>query len=157
MLNKKLFVSSFVHDTVVDGPGIRTSIYLSGCSHFCKNCHNPQTWNEKNGKELSIFEIIGEFEKDPLDYGITISGGDPFYNPQNLYILLKMLKVTFPNKNILVYTGYYLNQLNDDIHKKCLNLIDILIDGPFEVQNLDLSLKFRGSSNQKIYYLKEKK
>lgn len=150
---QSLYVSGIIHNTIVDGPGIRTSIYLSGCNHFCNKCHNPQTWNPKYGTKLEIIDIVNSLKDDPSDYGITISGGDPFYNAKNLLMLLKCLKKFYPSKNILVYSGYYLHELQSKIQKECLSYIDILIDGPFEYQNCDFSLKFRGSSNQRIIYL----
>lgn len=149
----KINVAQIVHDTIVDGPGIRTSIYLSGCKHYCEGCHNKQTWNPLYGKEMTLSQIIAVLKKDPLDYGVSLSGGDPFYNPQKLLSLLIAIRKNFPNKNILVYTGYYLKDLTKPLQKEALKYINILIDGPFIISELDFSLQFRGSKNQNIIIL----
>lgn len=155
MLDKKIYVSGIIHDTIVDGLGIRTTIYMSGCNHFCNGCHNKETWVEENGELLSLSYVIDELEKDPDDYGITLSGGDPFYNVSNLLHLLIAIKEKFPKKNIWVYTGYKIEQLDSEIQLKCLNYIDVLIDGKFEIDKFDPRLSFRGSSNQRIIKVKD--
>lgn len=153
--DKEIFLSGIIHDTIVDGPGIRTTIYMSGCNHYCVGCHNKKTWNEKSGQVWTVDKIINNIKKDPTDYGITISGGDPFFNEKNLLILLKSLVNNFPDKEILVYTGYKIDELTNVTHRLCLEYIDILIDGKFIIDEFDPTLLFKGSRNQRIIDVKK--
>lgn len=146
-------ILGYYRNSIVDGEGIRFSIYLSGCSHKCNGCHNPESWNPNNGEELTerkLTEIVNLINFDPMVDGITISGGDPFYNPKELLDLLMKLK-SKTKKDIWVYTGYLLEEiLEDESMKKCLLYIDTLVDGPFIKELYDPKLEFRGSSNQRI-------
>ena len=153
------------HD-IANGTGVRVVLWLSGCSHHCKGCHNPQTWDKNNGK---LFDIISKQElfealNKPYIDGLTLSGGDPLYNDNlnEVYRLLIETKNNFPNKTIWLYTGYTWEQIIEmdksyedyevnspsplDVAKLC----DVLVDGAYIDELRDISLQFRGSSNQRI-------
>ena len=140
-------------ETIVDGVGLRYSIYFSGCSHACPGCHNEYSWNPNNGTELTyeiLNEIANEINQNELLDGITISGGDPLFNPKDMLKVLKFLKEK-TKKNIWMYTGYTLEEIKkDNLRKKCLKYVDVLVDGRFIKELYDPNIKFRGSSNQRI-------
>lgn len=146
-------------ETIVDGEGIRFSIYLAGCSHRCKGCHNPESWNPSAGfplTETAIKTMIDQINANPLLDGITFSGGDPFYNPKEfLPVIRKFYEYT--KLNIWCYTGYtYETLLADPLRRPILDYIDVLVDGKFEQALYSPYLEFRGSSNQRILKLKDK-
>lgn len=147
-------VMNIIQDSIVDGAGLRTVIFFAGCSHFCKGCHNPASWNINNGIEMSLEEILEEVNKNPLN-DVTFSGGDPLFQVEELWKLAVEIKKL--NKNIWCYTGYTIDELrnmNKESVNKLLDTIDVLVDGKFEMENLDLTIPFRGSTNQNIIYLK---
>ena len=145
-------------ETIVDGDGIRYSIYLAGCRHHCKGCHNPESWNPSAGSVLTdekLEEIIAEINDNPLLDGITLSGGDPFYNPEELVCLLKKLKRR-TGQNIWCYTGYRFESiLKNPRQAALLKYIDVLVDGKYCEELKDKSLLFRGSKNQRLIDVKE--
>ncbi len=140
-------------ETIVDGVGLRYSLYFAGCSHACPGCHNEYSWNPKHGNILTyekLEEIAQEINENTLLDGITISGGDPLFNPVDMLKVLKFLKKK-TKKNIWLYTGYTLEQVRkDELRRKCLEYVDVLVDGRFVKELYDPKLKFRGSSNQRI-------
>ena len=140
-------------ETIVDGVGLRYSIYFSGCSHACPGCHNEYSWNPNNGTELTyeiLNEIANEINQNELLDGITISGGDPLFNPKDMLKVLKFLKEK-TKKNIWMYTGYTLEEIKkDDLRKKCLKYVDVLVAGRFIKELYDPNIQFRGSSTQRI-------
>ena len=146
-------VMNIIHDSVVDGEGLRTAIFFSGCSHHCKGCHNPQSWKYENGKEMTVTDIINEIKSNPI-CDVTLSGGDPFYQTKEIITLVKEIKKL--NKNIWIYSGYTLEEiLVDEQKKELLSYCDVLVDGKFILEQRDLTLKFRGSRNQRIININE--
>ena len=137
-------------DSIVDGEGIRTVIWFQGCLHHCKECHNPETWNFDGGIEFDVEEIKAEIKNLKYQNGVTLSGGDPFFQP---IAALEIAKYAHSlGLNVWCYTGFTFEELLDeDIAKKeFLKNIDVLIDGRFEIAKKSLACKFRGSTNQRI-------
>ena len=151
---------------VANGLGVRVSVFVSGCTHHCKNCFNEEAWDFHYGNEFTEKEIDKVIELMDHSYvaGLSLLGGEPFehINQQGLLPLVKIVKEKFPDKNIWCYSGYTFE--NDIIDRMCkewketpefLSYIDVLVDGKFEEDKKDLSLRFRGSSNQRIIDVKK--
>ena len=143
---------------IANGQGVRVVLWVSGCDHHCKNCHNPETWDSNYGKEFTIEtykELIDALAPDYIS-GITFSGGDPMKteNVTTCMEIANLVKQKYPNKDIWCWTGYTLDELtnrNDSNTNYFLGFIDYLIDGEFVEELKDITLKWRGSSNQRIY------
>lgn len=142
-------ILSILEDTTVDGPGFRTSIYCAGCTHRCPECHNPQSWDKDGGTEMSVEEVMQTIEADPFA-NVTFSGGDPMQQAEGFTELARAIK-TRTNKTIWCYTGYTFEALlRMPAQRALLELIDVLVDGPFLVAEKDPDLLFRGSRNQRL-------
>ena len=146
-------LSGIVSESVVDGVGFRMSIFTQGCKHNCKGCQNPQTHSLDGGELVDLKFILDEVDKDPLLDGVPLSGGEPFLQPGPLALLCEQLHKR--GLNVWCYSGYTYEELTetsktDEDVKALLNGIDVLVDGRFVLDLLDLRLKFRGSSNQRI-------
>ncbi|WP_448902227.1 anaerobic ribonucleoside-triphosphate reductase activating protein [Eubacterium sp.] len=160
------------HEDVCNGDGLRVVLWLSGCSHHCHNCQNPQTWNPESGipfDESAKQEIFNELSKDYIS-GITFSGGDPLHenNLDEVLKLVQEIRNSFPNKTIWLYTGYswsdifrgepsaILQQgLNNYKRREIIKLCDVVVDGRYIDEQKDLTLKFRGSKNQRVINVPE--
>lgn len=144
-----LWIMNIIEDTTVDGPGLRTAIYAAGCSHACPGCHNPASWDIHNGRPMEIEEIVRRILDDPFA-DVTFSGGDPFYQVEGFTRLAQAIK-TNSRKSIWCYTGYSFEQIMQRPKLACLlPYIDVLVDGRFVRELRDESLRFRGSSNQRL-------
>ena len=136
---------------IANGPGVRVSLFVSGCRNRCKGCFNPETWSFNYGKEFTLktlYEIEDALNNEYID-GLTILGGDPF-EPENIATvttICETIKKYYPKKSIWIYTGYH---YEDFKNREVMRYIDILVDGPFIEELKDISLQFRGSSNQRI-------
>ena len=141
-------VLKIINGTIVDGEGLRTSIYFAGCKHKCKGCHNPQSWDFNSGKIMTIDEILKNIKENDLN--VTFSGGDPLY--QNLEELVDLSKKIHELKyNIWLYTGFTIEELKSDSkYHEILKNVDFIVDGPFIEEQRDITLAFRGSKNQRI-------
>ena len=138
-------------DDMLNGDGLRVVLWVSGCSHCCKECQNPITWDPNGGllfDEDAKQEIFTELSKDYIS-GITFSGGDPLYvgNRTDVLKLAKEIKETFPQKTIWMYTGFVWETI---AMLEIMNYVDVLVDGEFFVEQKDTRLYWRGSANQRV-------
>lgn len=148
---KPLRIAGIVQDSIVDGPGIRYVIFTQGCPHRCVGCHNPQTHDFAAGEEADTEQILRQIRENPLLSGVTFSGGEPFCQAQALLPVARAVKAY--GRNLMIYTGYLLEELQkmeDPDVQALLALADILVDGPFVLEQRDLTLPYRGSANQRV-------
>ncbi len=158
MINDTLKLAGTVNDSIVDGPGIRFTIFVQGCPHRCKGCHNPQTHDFNGGETVTLESLLEKIKGNPLLDGVTLSGGEPFCQAKQLYELASEIKKL--GMNIVAYTGYTFEYLtenadHDNFYSELLSVTDYLVDGPFQIDKRDILLKFRGSSNQRIIDVKK--
>ena len=137
---------------MADGPGLRTSIYCAGCAHACPGCHNPQSWDFKGGREVDVQDILDVIKSDEFA-NVTFSGGDPLYQPVDALTEFAR-QIRAEGYTLWCYTGFVYEQLCDRADlQPLLSLVNVLVDGPFVASLRDSSLRFRGSSNQRLLAL----
>lgn len=143
-------------DDMLNGDGLRVVLWVAGCSHCCKECHNPITWDPNGGlsfDQAAKDEIMNELSKDYIS-GITFSGGDPLHASNRFEVkdLAKEIREMFPDKTIWLYTGSTWEQIS---HYPIMKYLDVLVDGEFEVDKKDSKLRWKGSSNQRVIDVKK--
>lgn len=163
---KSMYYGMIKEYDVADGPGVRVSLFVSGCRHHCKGCFNEETWDFSYGQpytEETKERILSLLEPIYIQ-GLTVLGGEPFEpeNQRELVGLLKEVREIHPKKDIWCYTGFVYEKdlmpggrAYTEVTKEMLSYIDVLVDGPFIEKEKDISLQFRGSKNQRILFLKE--
>lgn len=152
-LDTKIRLFGVANDSIVDGPGLRYSVYTQGCSHHCKGCHNAESWAFEGGTETTIGALIDDIAQNKLIHDVTLSGGDPFEQAGPVAVLATELKKR--GYGLWAYSGYTLEELtekakSDEDIKTILETIDVLVDGRFEEDKRSLDLKWKGSSNQRV-------
>lgn len=156
-------IAGIEYNDTANAPGICVSVYVSGCDFHCKGCHNPEAWDYNYGTEASIedvFEIEKALHANGVERDLCILGGEPLniYNVAFVHALVGYVKMVSPTTKIYIWTGYTIEDIfveGKAIHKDILRLIDVLIDGPYVEEQRDVTLKMRGSKNQRIHYLKK--
>ncbi|MDP4153398.1 MAG: anaerobic ribonucleoside-triphosphate reductase activating protein [Bacillota bacterium] len=155
-MDGSLRLAGIIPESIVDGPGIRMTIFTQGCPHHCPGCHNPQTHDFNGGKDVSFDYICDILNKDTLISGVTFSGGEPFCQAKELARLVDIIKPRV--KNIITYSGYTYEQITESDNPDFMELLkrcDFLIDGRYEQDKRSLMLNFRGSTNQRIIDIKQ--
>lgn len=144
-------LNGIVNDSIVDGPGLRLAVFVQGCSHHCPGCHNPETHDPKGGQPGDTEDVLQLMKENPLLDGLTLSGGEPFEQPEACLALAKAARGM--GLSVWIYSGYryeaLLNQEQAAI-KGLLDTCDVLVDGPFLLAERSLELDFRGSRNQRL-------
>lgn len=144
-------LSGIVNDSIVDGPGLRLAVFMQGCPYGCPGCHNPQTHDVMGGREADTEEVRAMLKKNPLLDGLTLSGGEPLLQPQAAREMAEMAKAQ--GLNVWCYTGDTVEHMmltKDPEIMLALEQIDVLVDGPFILEQKSLDLRFRGSRNQRL-------
>lgn len=166
-----MYYGALKKNDIADGPGVRVTLFVSGCTHHCEGCFQPETWNFEYGEPYTdaVTEEIIEAMRPEHIAGFTLLGGEPFEpeNQRTLVNVLRKIKDAYPKKNIWCYSGYLYEELSGQIkgtgRARCeatdemLSVIDVLVDGEFELAKRNLMLKFRGSENQRLINLKKTK
>lgn len=150
-------IAGLIHESVTDGPGIRSTLFFQGCPHRCAGCHNPQTWDFSAGQEYDTSEIIGRMKITPLLSGVTFSGGEPFAQAKAAAEIAAQIKAL--RLNLWVYTGFRWEELQQRTKipgfRDLIEFSDVIVDGPF-IESLKSSrLPYRGSQNQRIILVQD--
>lgn len=141
-------------DSVVDGPGVRMTIFFQGCPHHCEGCHNPETWDyDAECLEMSVKDVLKLFDEDSILSGVTLSGGEPL-SPRNFEEIFELVRaIKERNKNIWIYSGYTIDKVLEKypvLRTELFPYVDVMVDGPFVLKERDLLLDFKGSRNQRL-------
>ena len=148
-----MYYHNIDHCDMLNGEGIRVSLWVSGCSLHCKGCQNPQTWGFNSGIPFdkdALRELYEALDKQYIQ-GLTLTGGNPMDNIPEILYICRTVKERFPNKDIWLYSGYTFEQIQEwEIGKYVLEYVDVLVDGPYIEEQRDVSLHWRGSKNQRI-------
>ena len=151
-------IAGMLHESIVDGPGVRFVVFGQGCPHHCPGCHNPETWEPEGGREYTVRQIIKEIRKaPPYVRGVTLSGGEPFFQAAEMAELARRVHVL--GLDVTTYTGRLYEELLGLAESRpdvaaLLKETDLLVDGPFVEAKKDISLRFRGSANQRLIDVK---
>lgn len=149
-------IANFTHDSIVDGPGLRFTLFTQGCPHNCPGCHNPQTHDFQGGRETEPEDIIKEMLSNPLTDGLTLSGGEPFAQPEACAEIAEAAHRA--GWNVWAYSGWTFEHLLRDERpgvRRLLEACDVLVDGPFILEKRSLELKWKGSANQRVLDVKK--
>ena len=154
----KMRVAGLIQDSIVDGPGFRFVVFTQGCDKHCEGCHNPATWDKDGGMEMTVDEITEQMLSNPLTDGLTLSGGEPFEQASDCARLASAAREK--GLNVWVYTGFTFDELTcrstaEPEVGEFLKLTDVLIDGAFTLAERTLSLRWRGSRNQRVIDVQE--
>ena len=157
--------SGLIRNDLAAAPGVSVTFFTQGCPHRCKGCHNPETWNFEGGKEFTpkvLDDIYEALQANGINRSFCIMGGEPLCEENTFLVLMVLLEVKkhFPQTPVYLWTGYYYRDLlisSDKRVKQILELVDVLIDGPYIESQRDITLPLRGSTNQSIINLKEKR
>lgn len=146
----KINVAGIVNESIVDGPGIRLTVFCQGCPHHCPGCQNPETWAFEEKNRIAPEQILEMVRRNPLVRGVTLSGGEPFSQAAEHAELARLLRAE--GYEVAAYTGYTFEQLLQGTAEQRLLLenIDVLVDGPFLMEERTLEARFRGSRNQRV-------
>lgn len=152
-----MHIAGMVQDSIVDGPGLRFTLFVQGCSHNCAGCHNPNTHDPKQGMEMAADEVIQQLLRNPLTDGLTLSGGEPFEQPEDCVLVARAARAA--GLNVWTYSGYTYETLRkkaeqDTAVRELLLETNVLVDGPFVLSQRSMSLKWRGSKNQRLIDVK---
>jgi len=146
-------IAGLIQDSIVDGPGLRFVVFTQGCQLRCEGCHNPETWSISGGDELPVGEVIAQMQGNPLTDGLTLTGGEPFLQAEECAMLSAAARKS--GLNVWIYSGFVFEELlvrakSEQAVKELMELADVLVDGPFVLAQRTLSLKWRGSRNQRV-------
>lgn len=146
-------LAGFIAQSIVDGPGLRMTVFAQGCPHACVGCHNQHTHDFSGGQEHAVEDLLRRFDKNPLLSGITLSGGEPLARAGELAPLAEGVRLR--GKNVWCYTGYTFEEAlaladRDDGVAELLRSVDVLVDGRFDLEKRTLDAPFRGSANQRL-------
>lgn len=150
---RELRIADVTEDSIVDGPGLRMTVFTQGCPHRCRGCHNPTTHDADGGQSVTVDALLARLDDNPLEDGITLSGGEPFMQAEACAILAEETKKR--HQSVVTYTGYTLETLREGFSEhpeweRLLRATDLLVDGPFLLEERSLALKWRGSKNQRL-------